>query len=152
MTEQAFPLRPIPQRLQRSLLSFAGAGTLMAGVVYQDGTWNRWIPLVLLVACWSIPGFFFVMLRRQGFDPLTRFVVSETGLEAHYRDERVRAVPWAGVTRLVQVDGFRQKAWAIQTADDAIRWFGEVEDADAFFPLVAERTGLTWETMSVPVV
>jgi hypothetical protein len=145
LPEQTFPLRAFPRRLARSLISFAGAGTFMAALVYQDGGFGRMLPLVMLVVCWLIPLAFWLQIRRQGFDPLSRFVATEAGLEAHYREGFARFVPWHGMRKLVQVEGFRHRAWRIETEEDPLRWFGELEDPEAFAQLVAERTGLAWD-------
>ena len=66
-------------------------------------------------------------------------------LEAHYREGFARFVPWHGMRKLVQVEGFRHRAWRIETEEDPLRWFGELEDPEAFAQLVAERTGLAWD-------
>ncbi|MDB5101548.1 MAG: hypothetical protein JWM80_5969 [Cyanobacteria bacterium RYN_339] len=144
MPEQTFPLRAFPRRLARSLASFAAAGTVMAGVVYQDGGFGHLLPLVMLGLCWLIPLAFWFQIRRNGFDPLARFVATEAGLEAHLREGGARFIPWAGIRKLVQVDGFRHRAWAIETDEAPLRWYGDLEDPDGFAALVAERTGLAW--------
>jgi hypothetical protein len=146
LPEQTFHLRPFPKRLARSLTSFAVAGTVMAALVYQDGSFGRLLPLVMLALCWLIPLLFVVQIRRQGFDPLSSFVATDAGLEAHHREGGARFVPWQGMRKLVQVEGFRHRAFAIETDEDPLRWFGELEDPDGFARLVAERTGLEWIT------
>jgi hypothetical protein len=145
MAEQIFSLRSVPLRLMRSLLLFAGAGSLMAGLVFQDGGYGRVIPTVMLLACWSIPLAFWVQIRRDGYDPLTKLVATDAGLEAHAREGGVRFIPWPGMQRLVQVEGFRQRFWSIETDETPLRWFGELVDPDGFAALVAERTGKAWE-------
>ena len=61
------------------------------------------------------------------------------------RDGASRFVPWEAVTRLVAVEAFRNRTWAILSTAGPIRWFGELEDADAFERLVADRSGKPWE-------
>ena len=129
----------------RSLVSFAGAGTLMAALVYRDGSFGHLLPCVMLLACWLIPVAFWAQIRRQGFDPLQRLVATDAGLEAHDKAEGVRFVPWSAMRRLLQIEGFRYRAWNITTEDAPLRWFGELVDPDAFAAVVAERTGLAWE-------
>jgi len=146
LPEQTFALRPFPRRLARSLISFAVAGTVMAALVFEDGGFGRTLPLVMLGLCWLIPAAFWLQIRRQGFDPLTRFVATEAGLEAHFREGYARFLPWHGMTRLVQVEGFRHRAWRIETEELPLRWYGELEDPDAFAALVAERSGQAWVT------
>jgi hypothetical protein len=143
--EQTFPLRPFPRRLARSLISFAVAGTVMAALVYEDGSFGKLLPLVMLMLCWAIPLAFWLQIRRQGFDPLTRIVATDAGLEAHFREGYARFIPWHGMRKLVQVEGFRHRAWRIETDELPLRWFGELEDPDGFARLAAERTGLAWE-------
>lgn len=151
MTEQAFFLRPIPRRLMRSLLSFAGAGTLMAAAVSTDAGTHRLVPALMLAACWGIPLLFWWQIRRQGFDPLERLVATDLGLEAHFRAESVRFIPWHGMRRLLRIEGFRHQARAIITDELPLRWFGELEAPETFEQLVVERTGLEWElAASVP--
>lgn len=143
---RVFPLRPFPRKLLRSLLTFAGAGTLMAFVVWSDGMGGRWLPIGILAACWGIPALFAFQIWRGGYDPLLRFVTTEQGMEAHYRGGDSRFIPWGSITRLVLVEGFRNKAWAILSEQGTVRWFGELEEPDAFERLVAERTGHAWES------
>ena len=143
---QVFPLRTFPRRLLRSLVTFAAAGTLMAFVVWSDGMGGLWLPMVILAACWAIPLLFAYQIWRGGYDPLQRFVVTEQGIEAHYRDRESRFIAWDEVSRLVAVEAFRNRAWAIVAPLGGVRWFGELEDVDAFTRLVAEKTGKTWET------
>lgn len=143
-----FPLRPFPHRLARSLLGFAGAGTVMAFVVWQDGMGRPWLPGLIALACWLIPVAFALQIRFQGFDPLSRLVADDRGLTAHYRDGEARFAAWGAITRLVQAEGFRYKAWAVVTEAHPIRWHGELADAEGFERLMRERTGLTWEWAS----
>jgi hypothetical protein len=148
MPVQVFVLRAVPRRLMRSLVSFAGAGTLMAALVYRDGSFGHLLPLVMLVACWFIPFAFWAQIRKQGYDPLERMLATEAGLEAHYKAEGVRFVPWSGMRRLIQIAGYRYRAWTIITDDTPLHWFGELAEPDAFAILVADRTGLAWELES----
>lgn len=141
-----YPLRAFPRRLLRSLLTFAAAGTLMAFVVWSDGMGGPWLPAALLAACWAVPAIFAFQIWRGGFDPLQRFVTTEQGVEGHFRDGRSLFLPWADVTRLVAVQAFRNRAWAIVAPQGALRWFGELADPDAFTRLVSERTGKEWES------
>lgn len=143
---RVFRMRPFPRRLLRSLLMFAGAGTLMAYVVWSDGMGGAWLPLAILLSSWAIPASFAWQIRRNGFDPLERLTISDEGLEASYRDGQSRLVPWAAMQRLVQIEGFRYRAWAVVSLAGPLRWFGELEDADAFAAIVAERANLSWET------
>jgi hypothetical protein len=143
---QVFPLRPFPRRLMRSLVTFAGAGTLMAFVVWSDGMGGPWLPIAILAACWLIPALFAFQIWRGGFDPLLRFVATDQGVEAHFRDGTSRFLPWDAITRLVTVEAFRNRAWAIASTQGAVRWFGELQDPEAFERLVAERTGKEWES------
>jgi hypothetical protein len=146
MTESlVFPLRPFPRKLLRSLLTFAAAGTLMAFVVWSDGMGRPWLPMAILLGCWSIPVVFAVQIRRGGFDPLLRFVATDQGVEAFFRDGGSHFLPWQSITRLVAVQAFRNRAWAIVAEQGAVRWFGELEQPEAFEALVAERSGKAWE-------
>ena len=143
-----FALRPFPHRLVRTLLGFAGAGTVMALVVWSDGNGPRWLPLGMVIACWLIPALFAWQVKRQGFDPLVRLVATEKGLEAYDREGRCRFVAWDAVERLIEVEGFRHRSWAIVAGPETLRWFGELEEPEAFAGLAAERTGLSWEKQS----
>ncbi|MFP5500961.1 MAG: hypothetical protein ACLGIN_00640 [Candidatus Sericytochromatia bacterium] len=146
--QREFPLRPFPRRLIRSLVGFAAAGTIMALVVWSDGMGGPWLPLAIALPCWLIPMAFAWQVHRQGFDPLCRLVVDDRGLTAHSRDGQARFVSWPAVTRLVQAEAFRYKAWAVIGAEQPIRWHGELEDPDGFQAFMAERTGLAWEHAS----
>ena len=145
---RTYKMRPFPRKLMRSLVTFAVAGTVMAAVVWSDGMGTPWLPLFILLACWLVPVYFAVQIRRHGFDPLLRFEASERGLEAHYREGPARFVPWTAMTQLVQVEAFRNRAWAIMAPGGALRWFGELEDPETFNALVAEKTGLNWDVQS----
>lgn len=140
-----FKLRPFPRRLLRSLVGFAAAGTVMAAVVWSDGMGRPWLPLAIAVPCWLIPLAFAWQIHRQGFDPLCRLDADDRGLTAHYRDGQARFVAWGAITRLLQIEAFRYKAWAILGAERPIRWHGELEAPEAFQAMVSERTGLAWE-------
>ena len=144
----AFPLRPFPRRVMRSLAMFALAGAVFAAVVWQDGMGRPWLPLVLLAASSLVPLLFALQIRATGFDPLERLVVTDEGLEAHFRDGTRRTVPWPAMRRLVQVEGFRYRAWAVTSLNGPLRWFGELEDPDGFAALVAERSRLSWEHLA----
>lgn len=141
-----YPMRTFPRRLLRSLVTFAAAGSLMAFVVWSDGMGRPWLPAIILVSCWAIPALFAFQIWRSGFDPLVRFVTTEQGVEAHYRDGRSLFLPWGDVSRLIAVEAFRNKAWAIVAPQGAMRWFGELAEAQAFSHLLTEKTGKAWET------
>ena len=150
MDELSFPLKRFPARLARSLCSFAAAGTAMAAVVWHDGSAGHWVPLFLLVGSLGVPLAFYWQIWRAGFDPLQRLVATPAGLEAHSRVEGVRFIPWQAMQRLVQIEGFRYRAWAIFADEPPLRWFGELDDPQRFADLVAERTGLQWEFRATP--
>lgn len=148
---ESYALRLYPRRLLRSLLAFAGAGTLMAGAVWSDGTGGPLLPAGMLAACWAIPLLFAWQIRRHGFDPLERLTLTDDGLLATYRDGQKRLLPWRGMTRLVAVDGYRNRSWAVLHADaPALRWFGELEDEQGFADRLAARSGLAWEYANQP--
>ncbi len=147
----SYPLRRFPRRLIRSLFAFAGAGSLMAAAVWSDGTGGPLLPALMAAASWAIPGIFAWQIRRSGFDPLERLTFTEDGLLATYRDGTKQLLVWTGITRLVQVDAFRYRAWAVCHAHvPALRWFGELEDERGFADRLAARTGLVWEYATTP--
>ena len=145
-----YPLRRYPRRLLRSLLAFAGAGTLMAGAVWSDGTGGPALPAFLLATAWAIPAIFAWQIRRHGFDPLAALAFTDDGLLATYHDGHRRLLPWRGMARLVAVEGHRNRSWAVlHEAAPALRWFGEVEGEDGFAARLAERSGLAWELVGM---
>lgn len=145
-TSASYPLRAFPRRLVRSLLGFAAAGTFMAFAVWSEGTGGPWLGPGMALACWGIPAAFAWRIRRQGFDPLARIELTDDGVLAVARDGSRRLLTWAGIDRLVQVDGFRNRSWMIGHAHvPALRWYGEVEDEAGLEAALAARTGLEWE-------
>lgn len=145
--DRQFPLNRFPKKLMRSLIKFAAVGTLMAGAVWWDGDFGPWIPLALLVFSWATPAIFAYQIHSQGFDPLTRLDATEAGLMAHYQDGNVRMVPWRSIQRLLQIEGFRHRSWAVITDHEPLRWFGELKSPEAFAEEAAARTGLAWEVV-----
>ena len=142
-----FLLPPFPPRLRAALLKFAAAGTLLAAVVAADGA--RGLPAILLAAAWGLPLAFAWQVRREGFDPLASLTLAEDGLLATFRDGTKRLLPWRGMSALVRVEGRRQRAWEVRHEDaPALRWFGEVDDLDAFEAALAARSGLPWTSLS----
>lgn len=147
----SYPLRPFPRRLARSLLTFAGAGTLMAAAVWSDGTGGPWLPALIAAACLALPAIFAWQIRRHGFDPLESLAITDDGLLATYRDGNKRLLVWAGITRLVEVEAFRNRGWVVCHAHvPALHWFGELVDLEGFAERLAARTGLAWERRATP--
>lgn len=146
--DRQFPLNRFPKQLMRKLVTFAGAGTLMAFVVWSDGEWGPWVPLAILVLSWATPLIFAYQIKTQGFDSLTRLDATEAGLVAHYDDGQARTVPWRSIRRLLRIEGFRHRAWAIVTDHEPLRWYGELTDPEGFAQEAAARTGLAWEVVS----
>lgn len=140
-----FTLRRFPHRLMRSLGGFALAGTVMAAVVWSDGMGRPWIPVAIALGAWAVPLAFAWQVYRRGFDPLRALELGEGGIKADYEDGTQRFVPWSAITRLVAVEAFRYRAWAVVSAEGPIRWFGEPEDAEGLRRELAERSGLAWE-------
>lgn len=147
-TDRDFPLHRFPRKLMRSLVTFAGAGTLMAFVVWSDGEWNVAIPVMLLVLSWLTPAIFAFQIKTRGFDPLERLQATEASLVAHYRDGHVRTIPWPSIKRLLHIEGFRHRSWAIVTDEEPLRWYGELAAPEDFAQEAAARTGLAWEMVS----
>lgn len=146
--ERDYRLHRFPRKLIRSLVGFAAAGTIMALVVWSDGEWGVWAPGFIFVMSWLVPIIFTLQVLKRGFDPLERLVATDDRLTAHFRDGETRQVLWTSVTQLLQVEGFRYKAWAVVAETGTIRWFGELEQPDAFLKEATERTGLQWEFAS----